>query len=305
MFQSCMTDAESTTEQPRQNIRNPFFTRIFDNHILPYIIFGLHGFNRIASITEITYNRIYNTIANTAIVKCIASYATEYCLCNGNENTDAIQAYILYKELLTTESSTPPSTYKMIKMDGFSIIQWDYYQRIHESSIGRYLNRTFFPYIIKYFKSSKEIPPRPNQPSNNITIELMVAITKNNHNYYRVYNESKKDNFFINDGITKMVKPRFMSLEYFHKDMKERITIELEPEDYLEGNEILSSSFIFRLLSKQDKPYVFSDEYQVQYIDWHVNIGTIMSNQYVVITKEGFDVVELVVSHSVPLHIDI
>jgi len=133
-------------------------------------------------------------------------------------------------------------------------------------------------------------------------MELMMVITKNNHNYYRIFNESKKDNFFIKDGITKILKPRFLSLEYFHKDMKERITIELEPEDYLEGNEVLSSSFIYRLLSKQSKPFVFGDDYQIQYIDWHVNIGTIQSNQYVVITKEGFDVVGLALSRSVPFY---
>jgi len=306
MFQSCMTDTEYTTitssyiGEQRLNNNEPNFMRIFDNHILPYIIFGLHGFNRIASITEITYNRIYNTIANTDIVKCISS-CMQPCLCDNNGNADDIKAYILHKESPTTESLMP-STYKMIKIDNFSIIQWDHFQRIHQSSIGSYLNKKLFPYVIKYYETPTKIPPRPEQTHNIITMELMMVITKNNHNYYRIFNESKKDNFFIKDGITKILKPRFLSLEYFHKDMKERITIELEPEDYLEGNEVLSSSFIYRLLSKQSKPFVFGDDYQIQYIDWHVNIGTIQSNQYVVITKEGFDVVGLALSRSVPFY---
>lgn len=101
----------------------------------------------------------------------------------------------------------------------------------------------------------------------------------------RIFTRHKKDY-----GV-EFVKSRkhFLSIEYTHPDMAERIHIELDPAIYLVGNEILSSSFVLRCLQYQSAKYVFDDRYILSIMDSKIKMETLTAREYILIGKTEYE----------------
>lgn len=99
---------------------------------------------------------------------------------------------------------------------------------------------------------------------------------------FRVNNEDYNVDF---------VKSRkhFLSIEYTHPDMKERIVIDLDPAVYLVGNEILSSLFILRCLQYQSDEYVFDDRYVLDIMDSKIRMLTLKAGEYILIGNTEYE----------------
>ena len=88
-----------------------------------------------------------------------------------------------------------------------------------------------------------------------------------------------------------LVKSRkhFLSIEYTHPDMEERVVIELDPAIYLVGNEILSSRFVLRCLQYQSDEYVFDDRYILDIMDSKIRMLTLTAGEYMLIGNTEYE----------------
>ena len=86
---------------------------------------------------------------------------------------------------------------------------------------------------------------------------------------------------------------RFLNIMYFHKKMAEPIKLTLDTRFIREGNEVLSKTFVLRLLSYQYNPidYVFNDAYELHLMDSKIQKVTLKSNQFLLFTKEWYEIV--------------
>ena len=88
---------------------------------------------------------------------------------------------------------------------------------------------------------------------------------------------------------------RFLAVSYTHPNMGTHIIdLEVNPDYFIEKNEILSYTFISRLLEYQsDKSYVFDDRYRVKIIDGNIQTVELTSNQYVVLGVRDYQIITL------------
>ena len=91
--------------------------------------------------------------------------------------------------------------------------------------------------------------------------------------------------------ITKTKTPKhFLSIEYSHPAMEDKVQIELSASAYIEGNEILSKQFVRRYLEYQSEPFVFDDNYKLVLMDSKIKMLELNCDQYVTISKTGYDI---------------
>jgi hypothetical protein len=88
---------------------------------------------------------------------------------------------------------------------------------------------------------------------------------------------------------------RFLNIMYFHKAMKDPIKINLDTSYIRNGNEVLSKTFVYRMLSYQYNPsdYVFDDTYELQLMDDQIKRHVLNSSQYIFFNdrlKNGYEV---------------
>ena len=100
--------------------------------------------------------------------------------------------------------------------------------------------------------------------------------------------------FFTKNSKTKSTV-RFLAVTYTHPDMDAHtIDLDVKPEYFLEKNEILSYTFISRLLEYQpDKSYVFDDRYVVRIIDGNIKTVELTSNQYILVGLRDYQIITL------------
>jgi len=84
---------------------------------------------------------------------------------------------------------------------------------------------------------------------------------------------------------------QFLSIEYSHPALENKIPIELSATVYIEGNEILSKQFVRRYLEYQSEPFIFDDNYKLVLMDSRIKILELSSNQYVVLGKSGYEII--------------
>ena len=82
----------------------------------------------------------------------------------------------------------------------------------------------------------------------------------------------------------------FMSIEYKHPLQRNPITIVIPTGMHKIGNEILSPSFVLRFLKYQPSSFHFDMEYTIHIIDNDVNMFTLKSDQYLLLTPEGYEI---------------
>jgi hypothetical protein len=88
------------------------------------------------------------------------------------------------------------------------------------------------------------------------------------------------------DYGVEFVKSRkhFLSVEYTHPDMTERIVIDLDPAVYF-----LSSRFVLRCLQYQSEEYVFDDRYVLDIMDSKIRMFTLTAGEYILIGNTEYE----------------
>lgn len=107
------------------------------------------------------------------------------------------------------------------------------------------------------------------------------------YNIYRLANAAT----LVNAHPFTRAKPRFLTIEYFHKDMSEKVEIVLDKNDYYVHNELLSYTFIYKYLLYRNLPFVIDNTYVINIIDDKLNTLELTSNKYVKITQTGYDII--------------
>lgn len=158
------------------------------------------------------------------------------------------------------------------------------------SHICSYNIEPIYPYMcICYNETEKYIPLESNLlPSTFLATdsdseqERLLIMRNCDHIISRI---------FRNNVDISLVKSRkhFLSVEYTHPDMSNRIFIELDPKLYLIGNEILSSRFVLRYLQYQPEYYVFDDKYVLNIMDSRIRMFTLSSSEYIVIDNTEYE----------------
>jgi len=85
---------------------------------------------------------------------------------------------------------------------------------------------------------------------------------------------------------------RFVTIEYRHPSMTEGLFIELDRSWFVSGNQLLSRVFVRRYLEYQSTPFCFDKNYTILLIDDNMNFLTMNSNQYVLLEKDSYKIVE-------------
>ena len=100
---------------------------------------------------------------------------------------------------------------------------------------------------------------------------------------------------------------RFLNIMYFNKGMQDPIKVHLDPAYIRNGNEVLSKTFVYRMLCYQYNPgdYVFDDSYEVHLMDDKIRKRVLNSNDYVVFGNGGYEVVNEVLSLVLPENTDL
>jgi len=89
---------------------------------------------------------------------------------------------------------------------------------------------------------------------------------------------------------------------YFHKGMSDPVKIVLDPAYIRNGNEVLSKTFVYRMLSYQYNPcdYVFDDTYELHFMDDKIRKRVIKSKEHIVFGNGGYEIVNEVLSLVLP-----
>lgn len=97
----------------------------------------------------------------------------------------------------------------------------------------------------------------------------------------------------INDyDISLITTPKyFLSIEYSHPCMEDKINIEIDPLFYLDQNELFSSIFVLRCLEYQQLPYVFDSDYKIHIMDNEIKMFDLGSNEYIKLNKSGYTII--------------
>ena len=115
--------------------------------------------------------------------------------------------------------------------------------------------------------------------------EYLLMLRNGDSLLSRIFRPDRND---YDVGFTKSRK-HFLSIEYTHPDMPERLVVEMDPAVYLVGNEILSSRFILRYLQYQSKDYVFDDRYVLDIMDSKIKMLTLKAGEYILIGNTEYE----------------
>ena len=116
-------------------------------------------------------------------------------------------------------------------------------------------------------------------------LEYLVIVKSDDQYYYYV----KKPTVELETNATS--KASFLCISYNHQNMKRPIFIELNKNEMIVNNEILSATFIKRYLEYQQEKYVFDMNYTLKIIDNNVNEIVLISNQYIVLNEKDYTVI--------------
>ena len=108
----------------------------------------------------------------------------------------------------------------------------------------------------------------------------------------RVLNSGELDmqrNKISTDALISNV--RFITVKYMHPKMYSPIYIDLPRNYYIEGNELLSATFVLRCLEYQSEYYVFDLDYIINVIDNDIKSFQLTANEYVYIGLDSYQVI--------------
>lgn len=221
--------------------------------------------------------------------KCIKSYVNGnkiepyytswVSVCNIDEKYDLNEKYHVYK----------PKSYIQFEFDNL-FMNIDLYDDEDDEEYIKKINSKNQWYNNKFSEAFDECM----DDINNFEYEdALILIKYPEHNRIvsniMCYNNTKRNVVFNPPSNVK-----FLSIKYSHPQMKEPIFFELDREYFIVENEILSNTFILRLLNYQTKYYVFDNNYELEIIDNNINVKILKCNNYILLEEKDYKVKEYV-----------
>jgi len=115
-----------------------------------------------------------------------------------------------------------------------------------------------------------------------------LIIIKMKHRYISRITESST--IVFQDISFEQTPKFFLCVEYTHPEMKNSIYLEVDSGYFLKRNEILSMSFVKRLLEHQSQKYIFDEKYKVKILNWHLVNIEIGSNDYILLDENSYKI---------------
>ena len=138
--------------------------------------------------------------------------------------------------------------------------------------------------------------PNENWPYDPIFIGKIMSSVEDAPKYYcrRIDGRStEQDNVDISLFPAIPSDTHFISVTYKHPEMETSINLTINNGWFMEGNEILSASFIYRELSHQSKSFVFDKKYIIEIIDRNINIIELGYYEYIEIKNDSYEIVDI------------
>jgi len=83
---------------------------------------------------------------------------------------------------------------------------------------------------------------------------------------------------------------KFLSVEYTHPDLSVPIELKVDKTWMFIGNELFTPTFVLRLLDYQPVMHFFDKDYVVKIMDDNCAIFTLKWDEYMVLTKTGYEI---------------
>ena len=119
--------------------------------------------------------------------------------------------------------------------------------------------------------------------------DCLISMRLNDKYIYKVCDTHEKS-FYALPCEYSCVK--FLNIEYCHHELKNPIVIHIDKNAYLIGNEILSCTFVKRSLEYSFNINNFDTDYVLKIMDNDLNIFELKSNQYIVLEKDTYKIIQ-------------
>ena len=167
---------------------------------------------------------------------------------------------------------------------GNKTIYLENYQHINPHTTQDVSKKDYYNDCISYFgKMATSIAKCDDN-----VVETMVTMKLDEGVINKSFNKNTENTTYSNTRV----KSQFLTIEYTHPKMKDRIVIELDKDLYFTDNIILSPLFIKRYLEYQDKEVIFDENYTVNLMDNNVNMITLSYSQSVLLSENSYKVIK-------------
>lgn len=127
----------------------------------------------------------------------------------------------------------------------------------------------------------------------NIKKERLLTCKYDKQYMYRVYNISNESTTIDNNIPLIKCPIQFISIQYCNNINNNKVDILLDKNIYIEGNEILSATFIHRYLTYHNKSYLFDYDYTLTFIDTNINQFTLNNEQYIKLNDASYEIMDI------------
>lgn len=167
---------------------------------------------------------------------------------------------------------------------GNKTIYLENYQHINPHTTSDVSKKDYYNDCISYFgKMATSIAKCDDN-----VVETMVTMKLDEGVINKSFNKNTENTTYSNTRV----KSQFLTIEYTHPKMKDRIVIELDKDLYFIDNIILSPLFIKRYLEYQDKEVIFDENYTVNLMDNNINMITLSYSQSVLLSENSYKVIK-------------
>ena len=126
------------------------------------------------------------------------------------------------------------------------------------------------------------------------TIHEILTILHTSGQYLTYFvSDSKQDNQRHIRLPATPSKVSFLSVEYIHPEMDQRIPLEIDSGYMITNNVLFSPLFVRRCLEYQTVPFIFDYDYTLRIMDSDVNTIEVKSNQHIHLNEKDYTLVEM------------
>jgi hypothetical protein len=119
--------------------------------------------------------------------------------------------------------------------------------------------------------------------------EWLLTMKTGDKYIYKICNRWNKCCDVLPDELSKV---KFLNIEYFHPENEKSITIEMDRNGYVVGNEILSNTFIKRALEYMNHRKSFDMRYTLKIMDNNLDSVVLKSDEYIVLERDSYKIMK-------------
>jgi hypothetical protein len=119
--------------------------------------------------------------------------------------------------------------------------------------------------------------------------ECLLTMKRGDKYIYKICNRWNKAGDELSDELSKV---KFLNIEYFHPENEKSITIDMDRNAYVVGNEILSNTFIKRALEYMNDRKSFDMSYSLKIMDNNLENFVLKSDEYIVLERDSYKIIK-------------